>query len=114
MYISRIIDKNIGPISKIDISPSFMDDGKPKPLIIVGENGSGKSTMISNIVDSLYELAGKGFSNVVHYRMGVSGYLYYKIISNREIKLGEKYLFSRIVFDNEVEYLFKTKDCSFK
>lgn len=87
MYISRIIDKNIGPISKIDISPSFMDDGKPKPLIIVGENGSGKSTMISNIVDSLYELAGRGFSNVVHYRMGVSGYLYYKIISSREIKL---------------------------
>jgi len=114
LYISRIIDKNIGPISKIDISPSFMDDGKPKPLIIVGENGSGKSTMISNIVDSLYELAGKGFSNVVHYRMGVSRYLYYKIISSREIKLGEKYLFSRIVFDNEVEYLFKTKNCSFK
>ena len=114
MYISRIIDKNIGPISKIDISLSFMDDGKPKPLIIVGENGSGKSTMISNIVDSLYELAGKGFSNVVHYRMGVSGYLYYKIISNREIKLGKKYLFSRIVFDNKVEYLFKTKNCSFK
>ena len=114
MYISRIIDKNIGPISKIDISPSFMVDGKPKPLIIVGENGSGKSTMISNIVDSLYELAGRGFSNVVHYRMGVSGYLYYKIISSREIKLGENYLFSRIVFDNEVEYLFKTKNCSFK
>ena len=91
-----------------------MDDGKPKPLIIVGENGSGKSTMISNIVDSLYELAGRGFSNVVHYRMGGSGYLYYKIISNREIKLREKYLFSRIVFDNEVEYLFKTKNCSFE
>ena len=114
MYISRIIDKNIGPISKIDISPSFMDDGKPKPLIIVGENGSGKSTMISNIVDSLYELAGRGFSNALHHDKESYNYSYYKIISSNEIKVGEKYLFSRVIFDNRVEYLFKTGDCSFE
>ena len=114
MYISRIIDKNIGPISKIDISPSFMDDGKPKPLIIVGENGSGKSTMISNIVDSLYELAGRVFSNALHHDKESYNYSYYKVISSNEIKVGERYLFSRVIFDNRVEYLFKTGDCSFE
>ena len=114
MYISRIIDKNIGPISKIDISPSFMDDERPKPLIIVGENGSGKSTMISNIVDSLYELAGRVFSNALHHDKESYNYSYYKVISSNEIKVGERYLFSRVIFDNRVEYLFKTGDCSFE
>ena len=65
-----------------------MDDEKPKPLIIVGENGSGKSTMISNIVDSLYELAGRVFSNALHHDKESYNYSYYKVISSNEIKVG--------------------------
>lgn len=45
MYINRIVDCNVGPISKIDIYPSFDAEGNPRPLIVVGENGSGKSTL---------------------------------------------------------------------
>lgn len=113
MYISRIVDRNLGPISKIDISPSFNQNGTPKPLIIVGENGSGKSTLISNIVDSFYELAGKCFTNALHQNEGGLGYAFYKTISYLQIKSGEKYLFSRILFDNKIEYLFKAGECSF-
>lgn len=47
MYISQIKDCNLGPISQVDIAPSFDINGNPRPLIIVGENGSGKSTFIS-------------------------------------------------------------------
>lgn len=113
MYISRLVDRNLGPISKINISPSFNQNGTPKPLIIVGENGSGKSTLISNIVDSFYELAGKSFTNALHPNEGGLGYTFYKTISYLQIKTGEKYLFSRILFDNNIEYLFKAGECSF-
>lgn len=113
MYISQIKDCNLGPISQVDISPSFDINGNPKPLIIVGENGSGKSTFISNIVDAFYELAGQGFQNALHLSDGGNGYEFYKIISGLQIKVGEKYLFSRVVFDNKLEYFFKAGECSF-
>ena len=64
MYIRRIINKNVGPLLSNDLHFSFDKDGNPKPIILVGKNGSGKSTVISNVVDSLYELAGKFFFNV--------------------------------------------------
>jgi ABC-type Mn2+/Zn2+ transport system ATPase subunit len=57
MYIQHIYDKNIGPLADVDIHMPFDKDGNPKPIILVGENGSGKSTFLSNIVDSFYELA---------------------------------------------------------
>ncbi|MBR1673676.1 MAG: winged helix-turn-helix transcriptional regulator [Eubacterium sp.] len=80
MYISQIKDCNLGPISQVDIAPSFDINGNPRPLIIVGENGSGKSTFISNIVDSFYELAGRGFQNALHTGEDGNGYEFYKII----------------------------------
>ena len=58
MYLKNIVYKNVGVLSEIKINPSFMADNLPKPIIIVGENGSGKSTFLSNIVDSFYEIAG--------------------------------------------------------
>ena len=114
MYIKQIIDVNMGPIARIDLKPSFNDNGNPKPVIIVGENGSGKSTFISNIVDSFYELAGKAFDDALHTSEIGASYDFYKVISGLQIRIGEKYLFSRIAFDNNVEYLFVSGECSFE
>ena len=83
MYIKQIVDVNMGPIKRIDIQPSFEDTGIPKPLIIVGENGSGKSTFISNIVDSFFELAGKAFQDALHPSDYGNGYDYYKTIYSK-------------------------------
>lgn len=113
MYLKNIVYKNVGVLSEIKINPSFMADNLPKPIIIVGENGSGKSTFLSNIVDSFYEIAGIYFSNV-HVSNDSNGYRYYKIISPSQIKIGQKYMYSFISYNEEIEYIFKSGNLSFE
>ena len=79
MYINRIIEENIGPIENVQIVMPF-NEKCPKPIIIVGENGTGKSTIISNIVDSFYEIAGKAYLDARKQGKTV-GYEYYKSIT---------------------------------
>lgn len=52
MYISNITIKNYGPIEDIDINLPFEGE-YPKPLILVGQNGTGKSLALANIVNAL-------------------------------------------------------------
>lgn len=61
MYIESLHYKNIGPISELNIRFRKNEKNHPIPLIIVGKNGSGKSILLSNIVDAFYELAGKAY-----------------------------------------------------
>lgn len=111
MYIKEIIDHNVGPIEHVDICPFIDENGIPKPLIFVGENGSGKSTLVSNIVDSFFEIAGKAYQNVVHNNRTGNGYSYFKIISGLQIKIGSRYLISRISYNNGSDYIFKSGKC---
>ena len=46
MYTRRIQISNYGPIDRIDISLP-MEGDTPKPVVLVGENGSGKSIRMS-------------------------------------------------------------------
>ena len=108
MYIRRIIDKNIGPIEKIDLSFAFGDEGNPKPLVLVGQNGSGKSIFLSHIVDAFFEMADKAFDNACAGSKG-GGHQYYKAISSSQIAIGKEYMYSYISFDDEglINYIFK-------
>lgn len=122
MYISKILVENVGPIEKATILFPFNDNGSPKPVVIVGENGTGKTTLLSNIVDSFYETARTAFSDVTQ-SDGSSGYQYYKAITPAEIHIGKKYLYSCIEYTSphnpsyKIGYVFKSgnlPDNSFK
>ena len=63
MYIRKIVSKNLGPIKKIQLLLP-LENGVPKPVVLVGENGTGKSTLISNVVDSFYEIAGAAYPDM--------------------------------------------------
>lgn len=116
MYIKKISDVNLGPIKNSTIEFPF-DEKKPKPIILVGENGSGKSTFISTIVDSFYEIASMAFSDA-RKPAEIEGYQYYKTISPTEIYFREKYLYSYIVLEDskdkipKIEYVFKSGNVS--
>lgn len=63
MYLKFIGIKNIGAIRELKIEPTFTDKGNPKPIVIVGENGTGKTSLLSTIVDSFYEIDKQVFRN---------------------------------------------------
>ena len=107
MYIKEIDVENLGPLEKANIKFSFNEDGTPKPLVLVGKNGSGNSTLISNIVDFFYEFSAKAYSNIQIYDKNKNQFsCFFKILSPKEITVGKNYLYSHIRFDEEVEYRF--------
>jgi ABC-type cobalamin/Fe3+-siderophores transport system ATPase subunit len=65
MYLRDILIKNVGPITHFDLSLPLQSDGAPKPVVIVGQNGSGKTILLSIIADSLVEFAKQAFRDVV-------------------------------------------------
>ena len=52
MYTKRIQLMNYGPIEKLDIEFPFEGE-TPKPVVLVGANGSGKSILLSHIANGL-------------------------------------------------------------
>lgn len=109
VYIKKIIDKNVGPLKDIQIVFPFHESGNPKPVILVGENGTGKTSVLSNIVDAFFEMAGKAYTNV-NISSTRNGYQYFKTISPSEIHNEESFMYSYISFiaDNNPEYIFKS------
>lgn len=79
MYLKKIAIENMGPIKTIVVDLPFNNEGNPKPLMLVGENGTGKTIFLSLIVDALHELENKVFTDILP-KEGY-GYKYYKITS---------------------------------
>ena len=98
MYIEKLAYKNVGPLQDVRIDFPFNNNGTPKPVIIVGENGTGKSTILSNIVDSFYEMAQKHFMNATTPREN-GGHNFFKTILPNEIHSGKSYMYSVLLYN---------------
>ncbi len=115
MYIDNLHYTNIGPISDLKIQFRKNKNGVPVPLVIVGKNGSGKSILLSNIVDAFYELGNEAYDNAMEAN-GNGGFQYYKAISSEQIKIGQNYMVAHLSFrqsNKKFEYLFKSGKLSF-
>jgi len=112
MYLKNIAIKNIGPIDELSIELPFNKNGNPKPLLLVGENGTGKTIFQSQIIDSLYEIASDLFDDVGKGN-GVSR-SYYKVSGGMNLQSGKEKGFSLLSFidfkDNKIEYFDKIGD----
>lgn len=112
MYIKKIVVKNIGPIDELAVEFPFNQNGSPKPVIFVGENGSGKTILQSQIIDALYEIGSSLFDDI-----GVQQGLwrsYYKVSGGLNLKTGAEKGFSLLQFTNDynqsIEYYDKIWD----
>ena len=94
MYTRRIQLANYGPIEKLDIVFPFEGE-TPKPVVLVGENGSGKSILLSHIVNGLISTKGIAYPETPEVELGKV----YKLRSSSYIKSGCEYYFGRVEFD---------------
>lgn len=114
MYINEISYRNIGPIGQLDFVFRRNVNGVPVPTIFVGKNGSGKSILLSNIVDAFYEIADKVYENAT--QTSGRGHQYYKRISATQIQIGQNYMAAFLRFqqgDEKIEYIYKSGKISF-
>lgn len=98
MYAKRIQIINYGPIEKLDIEFPFDEAGNPKPVLLVGENGSGKSILLSHIVNGLISFKDAAYKETPE----VDAEKVYKIRSGTYIKQGKEFYFSRVDFDHDL------------
>lgn len=63
MYLKNIKLENYGPISNLQIDLTFREDGSPIPMVLLGVNGSGKSMLLSVILDAIIMMRQKIFAN---------------------------------------------------
>ena len=92
MYARRIQVANYGPITQLDIRLPFNDSGHPQPVVMVGRNGSGKSIILSHIVNALIASQQRAF----HLSPEVKEGKVYKLRSPLYIAPGREYSFARV------------------
>ena len=94
MYTKRIQLTNYGPIEKLDFEFPF-HEATPKPVVLVGENGSGKSILLSHIVNGLLSAKDIVYPETPEVTPGKV----YKLRSSSYIKPGSEYYFGRVDFE---------------
>lgn len=100
MYIDEIVIENYGCIENLIIKPEFDNLGHPKPMVVVGKNGSGKTLLLSGIVDSIIEFKRSKYSVLQE----VNKEKYYRLGSKLYIKDGENYSYTKIRYKNKDKF----------
>lgn len=108
MYISELIVRNNGPISDVRIEFARAPNDDPLPYLMVGTNGSGKTNLLSIIVDALYEGAASAYQDVAPIE-GL-GRSWFRLIGGKTISIGTQggYAVAKFTEGNDT-YLYTEK-----
>ena len=96
MYLESIKLENIGPIDKLEYTLPFSENGTPKPVVFVGQNGSGKSIVLAHIVNALLTARSRVFDDVEIEKGRV-----YKVRTSRYIKYDQYYSLATVRFKDD-------------
>ena len=95
MYIRKIHVENYGPIHNIDYALPFDKSGKPMPVILVGQNGTGKTLLLSVILQALIELKRNFYRELAEVHQNNL----YSVSSFQYITVGTDFAYYRLDFD---------------
>ena len=98
MYIRRLQIDDYGPIEQLDIDFPFID-ATPMPVVLVGANGSGKTIVLSHIVNSLLQAQSIAYPA----SRELPENKVYKVRSSRYIRIGRGFSYSQLEFDGGYE-----------
>ncbi len=93
MYLKKVIIENYGPYENLDIDFHFDSLDNPIPLVLIGKNGSGKTILLSHIVNSLISAKQMAYEDS-DMEQGKA----YKYRSSSYIHTGKNYSFSKVEY----------------
>lgn len=99
MYLRSIQLRNTGPIRDLNLVLPFEGEN-PKPLLLVGRNGSGKSTVISFVVNALVALKQQIYEDVEIEKGKV-----YRVRSPLGIHGDAQFYFAKVEFERGVSLI---------
>jgi hypothetical protein len=112
LRLKRLLIENAAAIERFSVDFPFTSDNLPKPVILVGENGSGKTTALSFVVDSLLQIAASEFGDVL--TQAVSGTLFYRLRSH-DVRIGASSSVTHVQFDfmgRNIDYIDRVDSTS--
>ena len=96
MYVKRLQLGNYGPLRDFDIRFPF-DGERPKPVLLVGGNGSGKTIALSHIVNAMVQAKDAVYPESSELDPGKV----FKLRSNSYVSVGAEYYYARSDFESE-------------
>jgi energy-coupling factor transporter ATP-binding protein EcfA2 len=109
MYLKSIYCENNGPLRQFAFTLPFDENRLPKPLVLVGRNGSGKTTFLSTIADGLFEAAAAHYQDATSYtRAGARSW--FRLVGMQTISVGASGACSLLEFvHNDRPFFYKEK-----
>ena len=96
MYLKKIEIENTGPIDYLSVELAETDGDSIKPLVIVGENGTGKTILLYYLVNTLITAKQAAFDDTEVEQGKV-----YKYRSPQYVRAGTHYSYGRVEFCDE-------------
>jgi hypothetical protein len=104
VYLADALILNSGTLNRLRLKGTFNEDGSPKPIVLVGANGSGKTGLLSIIADALIEVAALHFQNITP-RSG-AGRQFFRVLGGRTQRVTSTFELSAVRFQHGTEQLF--------
>ena len=94
MYLTRLQLGNYGPLQDLDLRFPF-DGTRPKPVLLVGENGSGKTIALSHIVNAMVQAKDAIYQESSELDVG----RVFKLRSSSYVSVGTEHYYGRTDFE---------------
>ena len=108
MYVKQIFVENSGPLRRIQLDLAFTNEHFPKPLVLVGANGGGKTNLLSLVTDALFEAAAVHYDNVLPSK-GM-GRAWFRMVGGRTTTVGAAGGYTLIRFEHAgADIIYKEK-----
>ena len=109
MYLRRLYVENNGPLRKLCLEFPFALEGAPRPAVLVGGNGSGKTNLLSIIADALFEAAAVHYTDVVP-SASLGSRPWFRVSGASTITIGAQGSCAMLGFQQqETSYIYKEK-----
>lgn len=97
MYLKEVLVKNYGCIKDLNYKIPFNENGTPKPIVVIGQNGSGKTLLLSNIIHSIIEFKKQHLDNISDDNSDDL----YRVASTKYIRSGENFYYNHFTFTDD-------------